>query len=59
MLGSETTTTIKYEEQDEDKTLILDGPERLKYFNLASTPVKQPLSRQPNSLWQRIRRLLH
>jgi len=59
MLSSDTTTTLLVDDYDEDKTLILSTEERLKYFSSPSTTEFLPLSKQPISIWTKIRRLLH
>jgi hypothetical protein len=56
----DTTTNITLSSFDEDKTLILDGKQRLKYFSDSyhSDPVLNPLSEQRASLFKRMQRIL-
>ena len=55
MLSLDDTTTVEVED-DEDKTLVLNGVERLKYFNSLNQPVQKPLS-QRQGLLQRLKSL--
>jgi hypothetical protein len=62
MYFDDTTTSlsITLTNFDEDKTLLLNGKERLKFFaeNYCPDPLRAPLSKKHSSLLQKIKRLL-
>lgn len=59
MYGSDTTTSWNFDDDEDDKTLLLDGKERLKYFTGEFPAVQQPLRSKGARLLQSIRKLLH
>lgn len=58
MYGSDTTTSWNFDDEEDDKTLLLDGEERMKYFTGEFPAVQQPLPGKGARLLQSIRKLL-
>ena len=58
MCSSDTTTTLENQDLDEDRTLILDGKQRLKYFSGDQHPVHKPLTQKKRGYFKRFRDLL-
>jgi|GEM_PF-1022084 hypothetical protein len=56
---SDDTTTQFSEELNEDKILILNGLERLKYFSNTSPDYSSPLSQRKNGLMDYFSKLLN
>jgi hypothetical protein len=53
------STTTQWNEEEDDKTLWLNGSQRLKYFPDKPELQSQPMSKRKLSLWQKILHLLH
>jgi len=60
MYFDDTTTSITITNFDEDRILILDGKQRLKYFtdNYRLEPVRSPLSEKCMSFFKKIQLML-
>ena len=54
----DTTTSIRLDDMDEDKTLILNGAQRRRYFN-SILPPGQPPAQPRRSLLHRVLSRLH